>query len=339
MITCDRGGRRLASAGYKYGTVRALPAHLSLLPSPPQFLLRLGVMATIRRFSAAEKGKAPQEVPDPLPPKKRPALRGRDEEDRLAVLRPWYERPPPGFPLPLYAHAEGSGRGDADPLGQRRRRRRRITKVLVVPPGVHAEGSSRELVLPAAMPPRTWILLPPFFAFAFQQVRLLELWLPHADCSTPATGAEVAITASGEVFMTRGWGEIARCCRTKGALTIHLEYDGASVMFFKVFDANGHRLECCPGGGGQDPATATPGPANRPRTAPQATGAPEDPAIPVRSSRRRRRATTATSPRADAAPGAGQARLVSVDPDLDGVGAGACRPTVDDGIFCRGACN
>src|SRR3954468_168816 len=106
-------------------------------------------MAPIRRLSAAEKGKALQEGPDPLPPKKRPALRGRDEGDRQVVSRPWYEEPPPGFPLPLFAHAEGLGGGDADPRGRRRRRRRRVTKVWVVPPRVHAEGSSRELVLHA----------------------------------------------------------------------------------------------------------------------------------------------------------------------------------------------
>ena len=63
--------------------------------------------------------------------------------------------------------------------------------------------------------------------------------------------------------MTRGWSEITRVCRIRGALTIHLEYDGASVMFFKVFDANGRRLECCPGSGGRDPATARTGPADR----------------------------------------------------------------------------
>ena len=33
MITCDRGGRRLASPGYMYGTARALPVHLFLLLS------------------------------------------------------------------------------------------------------------------------------------------------------------------------------------------------------------------------------------------------------------------------------------------------------------------
>ena len=63
--------------------------------------------------------------------------------------------------------------------------------------------------------------------------------------------------------MTRGWSEIARVCRTRGAFANHLEYDGASVMFFKVFDANGRRLECCPGRGGRDPATARTGPADR----------------------------------------------------------------------------
>ena len=63
--------------------------------------------------------------------------------------------------------------------------------------------------------------------------------------------------------MTRGWSEITRVCRTRGAFAIHLEYDGASVMFFKVFDANGRRLECCLGRGGWDPATTRTGPADR----------------------------------------------------------------------------
>ena len=63
--------------------------------------------------------------------------------------------------------------------------------------------------------------------------------------------------------MTRGWSEIARVCGTRGAFAIHLEYDGASVMFFKVFDASGRRLECCPERGGRGPATARTGPADR----------------------------------------------------------------------------
>ena len=31
MITCDRGGQRLAFSGYKYGTMLAIPIHLPLL--------------------------------------------------------------------------------------------------------------------------------------------------------------------------------------------------------------------------------------------------------------------------------------------------------------------
>ena len=80
------------------------------------------------------------------------------------VLRPWCERAPPGFPLPLYAHIEGLEGVDADPHGQHRRRRRRVMKVWVVPPGVHAEGSSQEFVLHIAIPLQCWIRLPPFFA-------------------------------------------------------------------------------------------------------------------------------------------------------------------------------
>ena len=91
----------------------------------------------------------------------------------------------------------------------------------------------------------------------------MELWLQHAGCSTLATEAEVAVVAPGEVFMTRGWSEIAQVCRTRGAFAIHLKYDGASVMFFKVFDAEGRQLECYPRGGRQDVDVARSRPTTR----------------------------------------------------------------------------
>ena len=75
----------------------------------------------------------------------------------------------------------------------------------------------------------------------------LELWLQHAECDAPATRAEVEVVCSGKIFMTHGWGEIARVCRARGALAIHFEYDGVSTLLFKVFDAEGRRLECCSG--------------------------------------------------------------------------------------------
>ena len=48
-----------------------------------------------------------------------------------------------------------------------------------------------------------------------------ELWLQHADCDAPATGAEVEAVSPGKIFMTRGWGEVARFCQTGGALVIY----------------------------------------------------------------------------------------------------------------------
>ena len=59
--------------------------------------------------------------------------------------------------------------------------------------------------------------------------------------------------------MTRDWGEVARVCRAEGAFMIHFEYDGASMLFFKVFDAEGRRLECCPGGERRDDARSARG--------------------------------------------------------------------------------
>ena len=44
---------------------------------------------------------------------------------------------------------------------------------------------------------------------------------------------------------------------------IHLKYEGASLMLFKVVDAEGHRLECCPRGGSRDINVAGARPATR----------------------------------------------------------------------------
>ena len=59
--------------------------------------------------------------------------------------------------------------------------------------------------------------------------------------------------------MTRGWGEVARVCRMEGDLAIHFDYDGASTLSFKVFDAEGCRLECCSGGERQNDARSARG--------------------------------------------------------------------------------
>ena len=152
------------------------------------------------------------------------------------VTRPWCERPPPGYPLPLNAQAGGSGRGDGERRCARRGHGRRVAVARVAAPGVRTMDSSRELVLWAAMPPSTWIRFHSFFSAEMPPRGPLELWLQHADCDTPATGAEVETVSSGKIFMTRGWGKVARVCRVEGALMIQFEYDDASVLFFKVFN-------------------------------------------------------------------------------------------------------
>ena len=97
------------------------------------------------------------------------------------------------------------------------------------------------------MPSSSWIRFPRFFSDVMPPRGPLELWLQHADCRAPATGAEIVAVPIGKIFMTRGWGEIARVSRARGALVIHFEYDGVSTLFFKVCDAEGRRLECCSG--------------------------------------------------------------------------------------------
>ena len=98
-------------------------------------------------------------------------------------------------------------------------------------------------------------------------------------------------------------------CRAEGVLAIHFVYDGASTLFFKVFDAEGRRLECCPRWGHQAGATAGAGSAARvargssgssgdtwePSDSPELYETPEtsdDSYVPLRSRRARSRAAT-----------------------------------------------
>ena len=160
---------------YKWGGGQS-PPRPSLPCSLASFLLTPlpAVMAPIRRFSTEEKGKAHRDDPGPLPLKKRSVHR-RDEATMQVVTRPWCERPPPGYPLPLYAQAEGS-RGRSD---ERRRphrvRGRRAMATRAVAPGIHATDSSCELVLWAPMPPSSWICFPWFFSDVMPPRGPLEL--------------------------------------------------------------------------------------------------------------------------------------------------------------------
>jgi hypothetical protein len=116
----------------------------------------------------------------------------------------------------------------------------------------HAGGMTREFMVWAAMPPRTWIRLPQSVAGEIPLRGPIELWLQHDGCCSQASQAEIEVVSSCDVFMTRGWGAIARAYNPEEGPTLHFKYDGASTLFFKVLKEDGRRLECCPREGDQD---------------------------------------------------------------------------------------
>ena len=78
----------------------------------------------------------------------------------------------------------------------------RAAIALPAAPRAHAEDSSREFMVCTVMPPDSWIRLPRFFPSELPPRGPVELWLQHVGCSSLATGAEVEVVPSGDVFMT-----------------------------------------------------------------------------------------------------------------------------------------
>ena len=186
------------------------PPRRSLLPLHFPFRhLAADSMAPIRRFSSKEKGKVPLDEPIPLPPKKR-LHRRRGADEGLLVARPWVERPPPGFPARLLPRARDAWPEDVAPHTTCRARSRVAVAVRPAGAQLHAEGSSRELILWAAVAPRSWIRLPRSFAMLMPPRGPVKMRLQHAGCPCRASVADVEVVSSSKVFMTCGWGEIAR---------------------------------------------------------------------------------------------------------------------------------
>ena len=52
-----------------------------------------------------------------------------------------------------------------------------------------------------------------------------------AEGASRALAAARRLQRSGDRSGDRGWGEIAWVCRARGALAIHFEYDGISMLF------------------------------------------------------------------------------------------------------------
>ena len=146
----------MGGGGGASSPVSSLPFLLLLLPRSTPCWCSHGADSEV--LGRREGQGSPQRA-RAAPPKKRRSHR-YEMVVTPVVSRPWYERPPPGYPLPLYAHADDSGGRSDERRRPRQGRGRRAMEAHTVAPGVHAVDSSREFVLWAAMPPSTWILLP-----------------------------------------------------------------------------------------------------------------------------------------------------------------------------------
>lgn len=86
----------------------------------------------MRKFSAVEKGKAPEVEPELLTLKKQlDQPRGAIAESTM--MRPWNEQAPPSFPVPLYTRAQGPTHGDINWRGEERCCRGRQTAAMAMP--------------------------------------------------------------------------------------------------------------------------------------------------------------------------------------------------------------
>jgi hypothetical protein len=154
----------------------------------------------------------------------------------------------------LERKARSSRRLSSPPV--RRGHRGLISAVPPIDVQTHVGRSPREFVVWLAMPPMSWILLPWFFAASLPRRGPVMMRLQHAGCRCRASVADVEVVSSGEVFMTHGWGEVARACHPEGASVVHFVFDGGTNLLFKVFGGDGPRLDRCPEGTTQHGAAA-----------------------------------------------------------------------------------
>ena len=94
-------------------------------------------------------------------------------------------------------------------------------------------------------PPCTWLQLPDSFMEELATDTPLGLWLqPDGYCNKSSLVA-AEFTPSGYVYLTRGWKLFTRSRGLKEAHTLNFKFNGAAMLFMKIFKEAGGRLECC----------------------------------------------------------------------------------------------
>lgn len=109
----------------------------------------------------------------------------------------------------------------------------------------------------AKRPGDPWIHLPWFFTEELPAGGPGGLWLQADGCCGRASWVELEVTPAGNVFLNRGWQAFARARGLVGRRTLHFKYDGAAMLYIKVFREDGRLLGCCPeddGGDGDHPS-------------------------------------------------------------------------------------
>ena len=211
----------MASLGYK-GEEGAEPlAHLSfVLLSPASSLLHLAPMASPRRFSAAEKGKAPKEEPASPPPK-----RGRGCPSKHPAAPPVASRGRGHAPIKggvaLGARDGTSSCGGGHRFWSIPHDEGRCT-VIVCPrwPRFCSLDVLPKFVVWSESPAGTSLWLPRFFSSELPSSGLASLWLQAAGCCSRASWVSTEVSASGSVVLARGWQTFARARVLGGRCTL-----------------------------------------------------------------------------------------------------------------------
>ena len=173
MITCYRGGRRLASFGYKCWRAQAPTVQL-----PPCFFPSPLSSCSSCPMAPPEKGKARRQGPDSPPPKRG---RGRPRKH------------------PLTPAATSRGRGGDLPHGDERLAGEGRCVVTARPPRprFHSAEVLPEFVVWPVDPTGSWLNLPRSFADELLAGAPGGLWLQADDCCGKASSVSLRSPSSG----------------------------------------------------------------------------------------------------------------------------------------------
>ena len=189
-------------------------------------------MAPSKKFSVAEKGKAPREGPGSPAPK-----RGRDRPRKHTTT-------PAVAPCSRGgAAARGGGRsGRGSPVDEGRR-----AMVAQPPrPRFHSVEVPPEFVVWSEDPAGNWLQLQCFFVDELPASGSGGLWLQVDGCWSRASWVVVEVSAAGNIVLACGWQTFARARGLGRRCTLHFKYDGDATLYVKVFGEDGHRAGCCP---------------------------------------------------------------------------------------------